>query len=126
MRRLPVRRLDVGWALLCLAAAAGAAWTLVTLFGPPFADLVNSDAAVPPLLAAEMLRTQAWVPSSWYYVNDDIWLVGPQLDVLPFVLAWGPSSGALAAGNIFGLLLSGLFVFLLSQQLVGNRAAALS
>ncbi len=122
---LSSRPLDVAWALVCLAASVGALWTVVTFFGPAFADLVNSDAAVPPLLAAEMLRTHAWVPSSWYYVNDDIWVLGPQLDALPFVLAWGPGSRALAAGNLLGLAVSGVCVFLLCQRLVGNRAAAL-
>jgi hypothetical protein len=119
------RGLRLGWVLLCLLAAAGAGWTVVTFFGGPFVGLINSDAAVPPLLAQEMLRTRAWVPTSWYYVNDDIWVLGPQLYALPFVSAWGASSRALAAGNILGLAATGAFVFLLARRMTGSKAAAL-
>jgi hypothetical protein len=114
----------VAWALLCTLCAVATCWTVTVFFRGPFASLIDSDAAVPALLAAEMLKAHAWVPSSWYYVNDEFWLLSPQLFVLPFVWAWGPCSRALAAGNVLGLGVASACVFLLSQWMTGSRTAA--
>ncbi|MGO8969040.1 MAG: hypothetical protein ACLQDQ_05665 [Myxococcaceae bacterium] len=121
---MTVRAKRVVWALLCLVTAVGTGWTIAVFFGGPFPSLIDSDAAVPALLAAQMLKARAWVPSSWYYVNDEFWLLSPQLFVLPFVWAWGVCSRALVAGNVLGLCVSGACVFLLSQRMTGSRAAA--
>ena len=74
---------------------------------------------MPLLLARHMLDTGAWLPADWYYGNGDIWILGPQLFVLPFVAAWGVVPRALACGNALGLAL--LFA---SAVLLGRAAGA--
>lgn len=71
-------------------------------------DRISADASVPLLLARHMLETGTLLPADWYYGNGDVWILGPQLFVLPFVAAWGVVPRALACGNALGLAL--LFV----------------
>lgn len=86
-------------ALLLFVLAAG-----IFFFSSGFTSALNSDAAVPVLLADEILRKGTLLPTSWYYVNGEIWVLSPQLFALPFVAALGVSPLALKLGNIAALV----------------------
>jgi hypothetical protein len=87
-------------AAACVLFVAGA---ILFYFGPAFASYFNSDAAVPALLANEVLRTGRLVPSTWYFGNDEIWILSPHLFTMPFVAAFGVSTLALKLGNLLCL-----------------------
>src|SRR5690348_8254069 len=70
-----------------------------------FGSIFNSDAAVPVLLADEMLRKGSLLPRTWYYVNGEIWILSPQIFALPFVATIGVSTLALRLGNIIAIVL---------------------
>jgi len=118
------RAVASGMAALCLVAGAGFAWAVAGVAWR-FPGQLDSDAAVPALLAREMLARRAWVPSSWYYVNDDIWLLAPQLFCLPAVAVLGPTGRAVLLGNLLGLALAGGCLFLLTRRLCQDGAVAL-
>lgn len=66
----------------------------------------NSDAAVPVLLADEILRKGSFFPGTWYYANGEIWTLAPQVLALPFVLVLGVATLALKLANATALLLA--------------------
>lgn len=103
---------------------AWAAATWMYLHGP-FVTELNSDAAVPVLLAREMLRYRSLVPSTWSYANGDIWLLGPQLPVLPFVAALGPGAPAAAWGAGLALVLCAVAFLGLARALGAGWLTAL-
>src|SRR4051812_31866503 len=94
------------WVLPLISLAACAlfvAGAIFFYFGPEFAATLNSDAAVPVLLAEEVLRTDRPVPSTWYFGNDEIWTLAPHLFAIPFVATIGVSTLALKLGNLLCL-----------------------
>ncbi len=90
-----------------------------------FGSLLNSDAAVTALLAEETWSKTSLLPSGWYYGNDDIWILSPQMFALPFVALLGASSIALMLGNLLGLACVGGAMALLAHRLTGRWAIAL-
>ena len=96
-------------ATACVLFVAGA---IAFYFGPIFASWLNSDAAVPLLLANEILKTGLPVPSSWYFGNDEIWTLAPQVFAMPFVATLGISALALKLGNLLCLGVAVSFVTL--------------
>ena len=94
------------WALPAVCAAACALFVAGAIgfyFGPSFVSWLNSDAAVPVLLADEVLKTGLPTPSSWYFGNDEIWTLAPHVFAMPFVATLGISTLALRLGNLFCL-----------------------
>jgi hypothetical protein len=94
------------WALPAVSLVACALFVVCAIrfyLGAHFAGTMNSDAAVPVLLADEVLRTGRPVPSTWYFGNDEIWTLAPHLFALPFVAAIGVSTLALKFGNFLCL-----------------------
>jgi hypothetical protein len=71
-----------------------------------------SDAAVPALLADEILHTGNPLPTHWYFGNDEIWLLAPHVFVMPFVAALGASTLALKLGNLLCIAVMGFFMAL--------------
>lgn len=111
--------------LLGTAATAAFGTSLWIYFRGPFVSELNSDAAVPVLLAREMLRHRTLLPSTWYYGNGDLWLLSPQLPVLPFVALLGPGARAAALGNAVGLAgCVGVF-YALGRSLGASRVLSL-
>lgn len=102
----------------CLAA--GGAVCLVSCFFflfRTYPQYLHSDSAGIVLLTDEILRTGQWLPRSWHYVSDSIWILdGPQV-ALPFVAAWGPSALALACAASCAAI-----VFLISTVALGRAA----
>jgi hypothetical protein len=95
----------VDWILAAVAAMLFVFAVATFYFGGDFVTLLHSDASVPALLATEILRTGTLLPASWYYVNNDIWLLSPQLITLPFVALLGTTTLAQQLGNVVGLFL---------------------
>src|SRR6476661_11145043 len=85
-------------------------------FGRPFGYLFNSDAAVPVLLASEILQAGHPVPASWYFANDEIWTLAPHVFALPFVAALGVSTLALKLGNLLCVGVMVLFLTLAMRR----------
>jgi hypothetical protein len=79
-------------------------------FGPGFPLTFGSDAAVPVLLANEVLKTGQLLPATWYFANNEIWILSPHVFVMPFVAAFGVSTLALKLGN--ALCIAVMVVFL--------------
>lgn len=95
-------------------------------FGAAFGLQLNSDAAVPVLLADEMLRKGSLLPSSWYYANGDIWILSPQIVALPFVALLGVSPLALKLANILALALMVGSLMLLIQRVTRSWLFAIT
>jgi hypothetical protein len=103
--------------LICAAACTLFAIAAIRFyFGPTFAPFFNSDAAVPVLLADEILRTGKPLPGTWYFANDEIWTLAPHVFALPFVAVFGVSLPALKLGNLFCLGVMVLFLTLPLQR----------
>ena len=99
-----------------IACALFVAGAILFYFGPSFVSWLNSDAAVPVLLADEVLRTGLPVPSSWYFGNDEIWTLAPHVFAMPFVASLGISTLALKLGNLLCLGVAVSFVTLLLHR----------
>jgi hypothetical protein len=95
-------------------------------FGPTFGLLLNSDVAVPALLAAEIWRKASVFPESWYYANGEIWTLSPQILALPFVATLGLSSLALKLGNIVCLALTAGSMILLIHRVTKSLPFAIT
>lgn len=54
-----------------------------------YPDDIHSDAAVAPLLAAEVLKSGQIIPDGWYHANSDIWLFSRHFLILPFIPIFG-------------------------------------
>lgn len=82
-----------------------------------YPQYLHSDSAGIVLLADEILRTGQWLPRSWHYVSDSIWILdGPQI-ALPFVAALGPTALALACAAS-----AAAAVFLISTFALGRAS----
>jgi len=104
-----------GIALWLIGAAACALFVAAATrfyFGPAFAALFNSDAAVPVLLANEVLRTGNPLPATWYFGNNEIWTLSPHVFAMPFVAALGISELALKLGNLLCIGVAAFFLAL--------------
>src|SRR4051794_3432058 len=77
----------------------------VYVYALRFSAWIDSDAAVPVLLADKVLHARAPVVGDWYYANGDVWALGPQLlAALPVaILGLGPAS--LLATLVVGFVL---------------------
>jgi hypothetical protein len=117
MSRTPRILLRLVCAVACALFVAGA---IGFYFGRPFGNLFNSDAAVPALLASEILHTGHPVPASWYFANDEIWTLAPHVFALPFVAALGVSTLALKLGNLLCLGVMVLFLTLAMHRVTGS------
>jgi hypothetical protein len=116
----------VGWWFLAGLAGSLFVLALVVFFWQGFATNLNSDAAVPALLAARSLATSSILPADWYYENDDLWILTPQILSLPFVAVFGVSSTALALGNFVGLVCIVAVFAALAHRLTGRWPVALA
>jgi hypothetical protein len=94
---------------------------LVGMFGA----WLTSDAAVPALLADEILRKASLFPRTWYYGNGEIWTLAPQILALPFVAVLGLSTLSLKLANATALVLAVASVALLVRHIVRSSAFAL-
>ena len=112
--------------LICGAAGVLFLVALWLFFRNGFASNLNSDAAVPVLLAAESSLKLSPLPDTWYYVNDDLWILSPQLFAFPFVILLGASSTALMLGNLLGLLCIVGAMSLLAHRLSGSWSIAVT
>ncbi len=100
----PGRVFATDWAI-CAAALLLFVFAASRFFSSAyFGTILNSDASVPVLLAEEMLRKGSLLPSTWYYVNGEIWILSPQIFALPFVATIGASTLALKLGNIVAIV----------------------
>ena len=100
------------WLLCACACALFAVGAIRFFFGPTFAATFNSDAAVPVLLAKEVLLTGQPVPTTWYFGNAEIWTFAPHVFAMPFVAAFGVSTLALKLGNLLCVGVMVLFMTL--------------
>jgi hypothetical protein len=94
-------------------------------FDGQFGLVLDSDAAVPGALAAEVLRTRSLFPPGWFVANEEIWLLAPHLVALPFFAAFGESAMALASANAVGVALAMLAMTWLVVRITRSLAFAL-
>lgn len=111
--------------LVCIASGITFVAGLWFFYRYGFAVALNSDAAVTALLAAESWSKASLLPNGWYYGNDDLWILSPQVFALPFVAWCGASSIALMLGNILGLACVVGALSLLAHRLTGRWTLAL-
>ena len=97
----------------------------VYVYALRFSAWIDSDAAVPVLLADKVLHARSPVVGDWYYANGDVWALGPQLlAALPVaILGLGPAS--LLATLVGGFVLEIVVLGRLYLQLAGERWVAL-
>lgn len=72
------------------------------IFGLRFFAWLESDAAVPALLAAKAIEAKSPVVTDWYYANGDLWVLGPHLFAILPVAILGVGPAALLIGNLLG------------------------
>ena len=68
-----------------------------------FVAWVESDAAVPMLMAENVLRTGNPVPTNWYFGNGDVWLLSSHLIALLPVALLGVGTRSCAVALCFGI-----------------------
>lgn len=103
----------IGLGCICLAACVLLLVAAIRFyFGPEFAATFNSDAAVPVLLANEVLRTGRLLPATWYFGNNEIWTLSPHIFAIPFVAVFGVSTLALKLANLLCLGIMIIFMAL--------------
>ena len=61
--------------VVVLATALVFLGVAVYLYAFRFADWIESDASVPAILAAKVLRAKLPVVGDWYYANGDVWVL---------------------------------------------------
>lgn len=97
----------------------------VYVFAFRFSTWVESDAAVPVLLAVHAMHAKSPVVADWYYANGDIWALGPQLlAVIPVaILGVGPAS--LLITVVLGFVLEVLVLIRVYLRLAGETWIAM-
>jgi hypothetical protein len=113
----------VDW-ILCGASIALFAFAAIRLLGA-FAIWLNSDGAVPVLLAHEILREGSLFPSTWHYANGEIWTLAAQIFALPFVSVLGVTLPALKIANMMALGFAVASVALVVRCMTRSSAFAL-
>lgn len=88
-----------------LATALIFAAVLVYVYGLRFYAWLESDAAVPALLAAKTLHARSPVVDDWYYANGDVWVITPHLIAALPVAIFGVGRAALLIGTVLGFAL---------------------
>ncbi len=85
----------------------------------------NSDAAIANILAEEMVLSESFFPSHWWYVNNDLWVFYKQLLVIPWVLA--DKNGYFAHAFTVFLVTMFMIVFIYNflRSLMLSRASSL-
>jgi hypothetical protein len=110
--------------LLCCLSIALFAFAAIRMFGA-FGLWLNSDGAVPLLLADEILRDGSLFPSTWHYANGEVWTFAAQIFALPFVLVVGVSLPALKLANMTALVFAVACVALVVRYMTRSSAFAL-
>jgi hypothetical protein len=111
--------------ILCGVAVALFAVTAIRLLSVSLVLWLNSDAAVPVLLADEILREGSLFPSTWHYANGEIWTLAAQIFALPFVLVLGVCLPALKLANMTALVFAIASVALMVRYMTRSSAFAL-
>src|SRR5262249_24930383 len=88
-----------------LASALGFIGIAVYLYAFRFFDWLESDAAVPALLAAKVLDTGSPIALDWYSANGDLWLVAQHLIAVLPVAIFGVGPASLLVANVLGFLI---------------------
>ena len=89
--------------LVVLATALIFVGHLVYRYTAGFIAWVESDAAVPVLMASNVLRTGHPVPTNWYYGNGDVWLLSTHLFALLPVALLGIGTKSTAVALVLGM-----------------------
>jgi hypothetical protein len=97
---------------------------LAYLYGVRFAGFVHSDSAGLVLYASALVRSGLPITPAWYYPNGDVWLLGPQLFVLPFLGIWGVSVRTLFAATLLGFAAQIVMLVVAYRKLGGRGWAA--
>jgi hypothetical protein len=112
--------------IVAIAAVAMFAYVLDRFFfGGQFGLMLDSDAAVPAVLASDVLRTRSLLPAGWFVANGELWLLAPHLIVVPFAAVLGTSVSTLALANATGLVLAVLALAALVALVTRSVAFAL-
>jgi hypothetical protein len=110
--------------ILCCASIALFVFAAIRLFGA-YGNWLNSDGAVPVLLADEILREGSLFPGTWHYANGEIWTFAAQIFALPFVSVLGVSLPALKLANVTALGFAVASVTLVVRYITRSLAFAL-
>ncbi len=75
-----------------------------------FPAWLDSDAAVPALLAAKALEAKSPFAVDWYYANGDVWVWGPHLIAILPVAILGVGRAALLVALVIGFALEAVVI----------------
>jgi hypothetical protein len=85
----------------------------------------NSDAAIANILAEEMVLSESFFPSHWWYVNNDLWVFYKQALVIPWVIA-GKNGYFAHAFTVFAVsLFMVIILYRFLRSLMLSRAASI-
>ena len=85
----------------------------------------NSDSAIANILAEEMVLSESFFPSHWWYVNNDLWVFYKQILLIPWVLL-GKNGYFAHAFSVFAVSLFMVFIiYKFLRSLMLSRTASL-
>lgn len=85
----------------------------------------NSDAAIANILAEEIVLSESFFPSHWWYVNNDLWIFFKHVLVIPWVLADKNGYFAHAFTVFLVTMFMVIFVYNFLRSLMLSRASSL-
>jgi hypothetical protein len=95
------------------------------VYGFRYFAWLESDAAVPALLAAKSLHSMSPVVTDWYYANGDLWVVAPHLIAMLPVAIIGVSPVSLLVATVLGFALEIVVLVKVYARLAGAYWIAL-
>ena len=85
----------------------------------------NSDSAIANILAEEMVLSESFFPSHWWYVNNDLWVFYKQILLIPWVLL-GKNGYFAHAFSVFAVsLFMVVIIYKFLRSLMLSRTASL-
>ena len=88
-------------------------------------DWLESDAAVPVLLARRVLEARLPIAGDWYYANGDVWILAPHLFAVVPVALLGVGPLSLWLGVVVGFVIETAIFVRLYRVLGGERWLAM-
>ena len=89
------------------------------VYGFLFFSWLESDAAVPALLAAKALQARSPIVTDWYYANGDLWVIAPHLIALVPVAIIGANPISLLIATALGFVLELVVLVKIYTRLAG-------
>ncbi len=114
--------LDTVMHMVCLIAITFALYSCLSVGQAN----IHSDMAAATLLVRSQIKHHSFFPTSWCYVNGDVWVIGLNLFVMPFYLLLENQSLVRALGSALLIIVTLIGLYYNSRKLFNDHSWVIS